>query len=154
MISKLITIFCCVRIQPMAATGGRRLHAYACGPLTPPASACQTQGKSTIANCCQLPRVLKPCYYHSTSFKAPLSFGSLFFLNQAEVKQRLHRFRCSGMAGGRKGLGVLIKLVSTAGTGYFYVKKKNPRTLPNKLQFVKYDPRVRKHVLFTEQKMR
>ena len=49
---------------------------------------------------------------------------------------------------------MLIKLVSTAGTGYFYVKKKNPRTLSNKLQFVKYDPRVRKHVLFTEQKMR
>lgn len=58
------------------------------------------------------------------------------------------------MAGGKKGMGILIKLVSSAGTGFFYVKKKNPRTLVNKLQFVKYDPRVRKHVLFTEQKMR
>ena len=58
------------------------------------------------------------------------------------------------MAGGKKGISIFIKLVSTAGTGFFYVKRKNPRTLPNKLQFVKYDPRVRKHVLFTEQKMR
>ena len=58
------------------------------------------------------------------------------------------------MAGAKKGLASFIKLVSTAGTGFFYVKKKNARTLPNKLQFVKYDPRVRKHVLFTEQKMR
>jgi len=58
------------------------------------------------------------------------------------------------MAGGKKATNILIKLVSTAGTGYFYVKKKNPRNLPNKLQFVKYDPRVRQHVLFTEQKLK
>ncbi|KAK9845802.1 hypothetical protein WJX81_002786 [Elliptochloris bilobata] len=45
-----------------------------------------------------------------------------------------------------KGKGaLLIKLLSTAGTGYFYVKKKNPRTLPNKLQLMKYDPRVKRH---------
>jgi large subunit ribosomal protein L33 len=61
---------------------------------------------------------------------------------------------CSGMAGGKKGISILIKLVSTAGTGYFYVKRKNPRNLPNRLQFVKYDPRVRQHVLFTEQKLK
>ena len=54
----------------------------------------------------------------------------------------------------RKGATILIKLLSTAGTGYFYVKKKNPRTLPQKLQFIKYDPRVRRHVLFTETKLR
>lgn len=54
-----------------------------------------------------------------------------------------------------KGKGaMLIKLLSTAGTGYFYVKKKNPRTLPNKLQLMKYDPRVRRHVLFTETKLK
>ena len=58
------------------------------------------------------------------------------------------------MAGAKKGVTILVKLASTAGTGYFYVTRKNPRTLPNKLQFVKYDPRVRKHVLFTEQKLK
>lgn len=54
----------------------------------------------------------------------------------------------------KKGVSVLIKLVSMAGTGFFYVKKKNPRTMPEKLQLRKYDPRVKQHVLFSEQKMR
>lgn len=54
----------------------------------------------------------------------------------------------------RKGATVLIKLLSTAGTGYFYVKRKNPRKLPQKLQFLKYDPVVRRHVLFVEKKLR
>ena len=48
----------------------------------------------------------------------------------------------------------LIKLVSTADTGYFYVTKKNPRTQTEKLQFKKYDPVVRKHVLFKEAKIK
>ena len=48
----------------------------------------------------------------------------------------------------------LIKMVSTADTGYFYVTKKNPRTLTEKLKFRKYDPVVRKHVIFKESKIR
>jgi large subunit ribosomal protein L33 len=48
----------------------------------------------------------------------------------------------------------LIKMVSTADTGYFYVAKKNPRTLTEKLQLRKYDPVVRKHVMFKESKIR
>lgn len=48
----------------------------------------------------------------------------------------------------------LIKLVSTADTGYFYVAKKNPRTQTEKLQFRKYDPVVRKHVIFKEAKIK
>lgn len=49
---------------------------------------------------------------------------------------------------------MLIKLVSQAGTGYFYVTRKNPRNVPYKLQRIKYDPRVNKHVLFTEAKLK
>lgn len=45
---------------------------------------------------------------------------------------------------------ILIKLVSSAGTGYYYISKKNPRTTTDKLEFRKYDPVVRKHVLFKE----
>ena len=45
---------------------------------------------------------------------------------------------------------ILIKLVSSAGTGYYYITKKNPRTTADKLEFRKYDPVVRKHVLFKE----
>ena len=49
---------------------------------------------------------------------------------------------------------MVIKLVSTAGTGFFYVTTKNPRNVPHKLALRKYDPVVRQHVLFTESKMK
>lgn len=47
-----------------------------------------------------------------------------------------------------------IKLESTAGTGYYYVTKKNPRTLTDKLTLKKYDPVVRKHVEFKEARIK
>ena len=47
-----------------------------------------------------------------------------------------------------------IKLVSTAGTGFYYVTKKNPRTQTEKLEFKKYDPVARKHVVFKESKIK
>ena len=47
-----------------------------------------------------------------------------------------------------------IKLVSTAGTGFYYVTKKNARTLTEKLTMKKYDPVVRKHVEFKETKIK
>ena len=49
---------------------------------------------------------------------------------------------------------VQIKLESTAGTGYFYTTKKNPRTKTEKPSLKKYDPKARKHVVFKETKMR
>ena len=49
---------------------------------------------------------------------------------------------------------VLIKLVSSAGTGYFYTTKKNPRSTTEKLSLKKYDPRARKHVEFKEAKIK
>ena len=48
---------------------------------------------------------------------------------------------------------VLLKLSSSAGTGFFFVKKKNPKKLTKKLNFRKYDPVARKHVLFEEKKL-
>ncbi len=53
-----------------------------------------------------------------------------------------------------KSSTILIKLVSTADTGFFYVTKKNPRTSTEKFQFRKYDPVARKHVLFKESKIK
>jgi len=47
-----------------------------------------------------------------------------------------------------------IKLVSSAGTGYYYVTKKNPRTKTAKLELKKFDPVARKHVLFKEAKIK
>ena len=51
-----------------------------------------------------------------------------------------------------KAATTLIKLVSSAGTGYFYTTKKNTRSSTEKLSFRKYDPKVRKHVEFKEAK--
>ena len=47
-----------------------------------------------------------------------------------------------------------IKLLSTAGTGFFYVTKKNPRNTTDKISFRKYDPIARKHVAFKEAKIK
>ncbi|XP_044977126.1 50S ribosomal protein L33-like [Hordeum vulgare subsp. vulgare] len=58
------------------------------------------------------------------------------------------------MGGKAKRASIFIRLVSAAGTGFFYVKRKNPRRITEKLEFRKYDPRVNKHVLFTEAKMK
>ncbi|GEL70579.1 50S ribosomal protein L33 [Myxococcus virescens] len=51
-----------------------------------------------------------------------------------------------------KGNRTIIHLVSSAGTGYVYTTTKNKRKSQEKLQLRKYDPRVRKHVMFVEGK--
>ena len=47
-----------------------------------------------------------------------------------------------------------IKLVSSAGTGYFYTTTKNKKLSREKLKLKKYDPKIRRHVEFLEEKMR
>ncbi|MBA2662710.1 MAG: 50S ribosomal protein L33 [Bradymonadaceae bacterium] len=47
-----------------------------------------------------------------------------------------------------------IKLLSSAGTGFFYTTMKNKRKTPDKLRLKKYDPVVRKHVEFVETKLK
>ena len=47
-----------------------------------------------------------------------------------------------------------IKMVSSAGTGHFYTTDKNKRTTPDKLEMKKYDPVVRKHVMYKESKIK
>jgi large subunit ribosomal protein L33 len=47
-----------------------------------------------------------------------------------------------------------IKLVSSAGTGFFYTTTKNKRTMTEKLEMKKFDPVVRKHVMFKEAKIK
>lgn len=53
-----------------------------------------------------------------------------------------------------KSNSILIKMVSTAGTGFFYTTRKNPRTKTDKLILRKYDPVARKHVEFKESKIK
>ncbi len=47
-----------------------------------------------------------------------------------------------------------IKMVSSAGTGHYYTTEKNKRTTPDKLEMKKYDPVVRKHVMYKESKIK
>jgi large subunit ribosomal protein L33 len=53
-----------------------------------------------------------------------------------------------------KAVTIKIRLVSTADTGYFYVTKKNSRTMTEKMSMKKYDPVARKHVEFKEAKIK
>jgi large subunit ribosomal protein L33 len=53
-----------------------------------------------------------------------------------------------------KGKTIPIKLLSSAGTGFFYTTRKNVTKSPDKVAFVKYDPVVRRRVLFNEHKIK
>ena len=53
-----------------------------------------------------------------------------------------------------KAASLKIKLVSSADTGFYYVTKKNSRTMTDKLVKKKYDPIARKHVEFRESKIK
>ena len=53
-----------------------------------------------------------------------------------------------------KAVTIKVKLVSTADTGYYYVTKKNSRTMTDKIAMKKYDPVARKHVEFKEAKIK
>lgn len=69
------------------------------------------------------------------------------------------RSRKRKRTGKRKGRGEtkkkknvkVIKLVSSAGTGFFYAKKRNTKS-KEKLEIQKYDPNIRCHLKFTEVK--
>ncbi|GAB5412682.1 MAG: 50S ribosomal protein L33 [Halioglobus sp.] len=47
-----------------------------------------------------------------------------------------------------------VRMNSSAGTGHFYTTDKNKRTTPDKLEMKKYDPVVRKHVMYKEGKIK
>ncbi len=53
-----------------------------------------------------------------------------------------------------KGAREKIRLESSAGTGHFYTTDKNRKTTPGKLEFTKYDPKARKHVVYKEIKLK
>lgn len=52
----------------------------------------------------------------------------------------------------RNDIRPVIKIRSTAGTGYTYVTKKNRRNDPDRIVLRKYDPVVRRHVEFREER--
>ena len=56
------------------------------------------------------------------------------------------------MAAKSKDKRPIIKLRSTADTGYVYVTRKNKVNSRERLELKKYDPVVRKHVIFKEER--
>jgi large subunit ribosomal protein L33 len=72
------------------------------------------------------------------------------FLLRVQIRPLDQTSRCP-MA---KAVTIKIRLVSTADTGYFYVTKKNSRTMTEKMTKKKYDPVARKHVEFKESKIK
>ena len=52
-----------------------------------------------------------------------------------------------------KSKRILVKMLSGAMTGFYYTTSKNPTNTPAKLVLKKYDPVVRRHVLFYETKL-
>jgi len=54
----------------------------------------------------------------------------------------------------RKGseLRPIVRLRSTAGTGYTYVTRKNRRNDPERMTIRKFDPVIRRHVEFREER--
>ena len=52
----------------------------------------------------------------------------------------------------RNDIRPVIKLRSTAGTVYTYVTKKNRRNDPDRIVLRKYDPVIRRHVDFREER--
>jgi large subunit ribosomal protein L33 len=63
-------------------------------------------------------------------------------------------FQTSEVSEMAKAVTIKVKLVSTADTGFYYVAKKNSRTMTDKLVKKKYDPVARKHVEFKESKIK
>ncbi|AHX11201.1 ribosomal protein L33 [Neorickettsia helminthoeca str. Oregon] len=57
------------------------------------------------------------------------------------------------MAKAKKKGVTLFKLVSSADTGFFYLVYRNLKNKQEKYSFMKYDPVIRKHVLFKEAKL-
>ena len=52
----------------------------------------------------------------------------------------------------RNDIRPIIKLKSTAGTGYTYVTRKNKLNNPDRITLKKFDPIARKHVEFREER--
>ena len=47
-----------------------------------------------------------------------------------------------------------VRMISSAGTGHFYTTDKNKKNTPGKMEFLKYDPVVRKLVMYKEGKIK
>ncbi|WP_075433673.1 50S ribosomal protein L33 [Buchnera aphidicola] len=49
---------------------------------------------------------------------------------------------------------ITIKLLSSSGSAHYYTTTKNKRNQTNKLKLKKYDPIIKKHVMYEEKKIK
>jgi large subunit ribosomal protein L33 len=66
--------------------------------------------------------------------------------------QRTSTRREDLMAAKSSDIRPIVKLRSTAGTGFTYVTRKNRRNDPDRMTLRKFDPVVRRHVEFREER--
>jgi large subunit ribosomal protein L33 len=92
-------------------------------------------------------RVDQGAFCPSICWTADLLFGEILKVLQSTINLGW----ITEMA---KATTIKIKLESTANTGFFYVTKKNSRTMTDKLVKRKYDPVAKKHVEFKETKIK
>src|SRR5699024_12591954 len=79
-----------------------------------------------------------------------------FHQGHHDHRPRRNRIRCSedpstrgeDLSMARNDIRTIIKLKSTAGSGYTYVTRKNKRNNPDRTSLMNFDPVVRKHVEF------
>jgi large subunit ribosomal protein L33 len=83
-----------------------------------------------------------------TSRRSPLWSAAFNFTARRDFARHLE------IAEMAKPASIKIRLNSSADTGFFYVTKKNARTMTEKMVVKKYDPVVRKHVEFREGKIK
>ncbi len=76
-----------------------------------------------------------------------------FFKNVININLIKNYMAGKPKASKSKRSSILFKMVSTANTGYYYLARRNPKQKTEKMVFSKYDPVIRKHVEFKEQKL-
>jgi large subunit ribosomal protein L33 len=82
------------------------------------------------------------------------SVGALAKRRASRIFRGNARFSVTGETTMAKPTTIKIRLNSTAGTGHFYVTKKNARTMTEKMVVKKYDPVKREHVEYKEGKIK
>lgn len=101
-----------------------------------------------------------PAYKPSAHFSAKLLSTHLTTIVDWEIQTLKLGEVCSskekigGVEAMAKPATIKIRLNSTAGTGHFYVTRKNARTMTEKMKVRKFDPVARKHVEYKEGKIK
>ncbi|GGO39432.1 hypothetical protein GCM10008949_47550 [Deinococcus humi] len=71
----------------------------------------------------------------------------------SSVSSGLEELRKEQITMAKDGPRIIVKMESTAGTGFYYTTTKNRRNTQAKLELRKYDPMAKKHVVFKEKKV-